>query len=146
MKPTLEDAIRLAVEAHHGQRDRNGQPYILHPLRVMFRLGTDKERAVAVLHDVVEDTKYSAEDLRQMGYSEEILKAAGLRHAARWGALRGFCPALKGESNRATRETGRYRRPHGCATQGRDDRKGYGKIVGLPKGVGCVETVGCLSQ
>jgi (p)ppGpp synthase/HD superfamily hydrolase len=75
MKPTLEDAIRLAVEAHHGQRDKVGQPYILHPLRVMFRLDTEVEKTVGVLHDVIEDTKYKAEDLRQMGYSEEVLQA-----------------------------------------------------------------------
>ena len=74
-KPNLEDAIRLAVEAHHGQRDKVGQPYILHPLRVMFRLDTEVERMVGVLHDVIEDTKYKAEDLRQMGYSEEVLQA-----------------------------------------------------------------------
>jgi (p)ppGpp synthase/HD superfamily hydrolase len=75
MKPTLDDAILLAAQAHHGQRDKNGQPYILHPLRVMFRLDTESERIVGVLHDVIEDTKYTAEDLRQMGYPEEILQA-----------------------------------------------------------------------
>src|SRR5262245_5374809 len=73
--PTLEDAIRLAVEAHQGQRDKVGQPYILHPLRVMFRLTTDEERIVGVLHDVVEDTKYTFDDLRRMAYSENILEA-----------------------------------------------------------------------
>ena len=75
MKPTLEDAIRLAVEAHHGQRDKVGQPYILHPLRVMFRLTTEAEQIVGVLHDVVEDTKYTFDDLRRLGYSEQILEA-----------------------------------------------------------------------
>jgi (p)ppGpp synthase/HD superfamily hydrolase len=75
MKPTLEDAIRLAVAAHEGQRDKVGQPYILHPLRVMFRLTTEAERIVGVLHDVLEDTPYSPDDLRKMGYSEEILQA-----------------------------------------------------------------------
>ncbi len=53
---TLENAIALAVEAHRGQKDKNGTPYILHPLRVMFRVETEIERVVAVLHDVVEDT------------------------------------------------------------------------------------------
>ena len=75
MKPTLEDAIQLAVEAHRGQRDRHGHPYILHPLRVMFRLETETDRIVGVLHDVIEDTSYTEDDLRKMGYSEEILKA-----------------------------------------------------------------------
>jgi (p)ppGpp synthase/HD superfamily hydrolase len=73
--PTIEDAIALAVEAHRGQRDKAGQPYILHPLRVMFRLETDEERIVGVLHDVVEDSETSLDDLRQMGYSEQVVKA-----------------------------------------------------------------------
>jgi (p)ppGpp synthase/HD superfamily hydrolase len=73
--PTLEDAIGLAVEAHHGHRDKAGQPYILHPLRVMFRLQTEVEQIVGVLHDVVEDSHYTLDDLRQMGYSERIVEA-----------------------------------------------------------------------
>ncbi len=51
MRPTLEDAIRLAVEAHQGQRDKIGQPYILHPLRVMFRLTSETERIVGVPYE-----------------------------------------------------------------------------------------------
>jgi (p)ppGpp synthase/HD superfamily hydrolase len=73
--PTLEDAIALAVDAHRGQLDKSGQPYILHPLRVMFRCQTDAQRIVAVLHDVVEDTGCTFDDLRQLGYSEDILAA-----------------------------------------------------------------------
>src|SRR5277367_2313821 len=73
--PTLEDAIALAVEAHRGQTEKAGQPYILHVLRVMFRCETEVERIVAVLHDVVEDTGRSFDDLRRLGYSEEVLAA-----------------------------------------------------------------------
>ncbi|MFL5344924.1 MAG: GTP pyrophosphokinase [Hyalangium sp.] len=73
--PTLEDAIALAVEAHRGQRDKAGQTYILHPLRVMMRLDTDAERMAAILHDVVEDTPYTLERLRELGYPEEVLGA-----------------------------------------------------------------------
>lgn len=73
--PTLEDAIALAVEAHRGQRDKAGQTYILHPLRVMMRLDTDSERMAAILHDVVEDTPYTLERLRELGYPEEVLGA-----------------------------------------------------------------------
>ena len=71
----LEDAIALAVVAHRGQREKAGQPYILHVLRVMFRLETDAERIVGVLHDVVEDTGRSFADLRSLGYAEEVLAA-----------------------------------------------------------------------
>jgi (p)ppGpp synthase/HD superfamily hydrolase len=73
--PALEDAIALAVEAHRGQREKAGQPYVLHVLRVMFRCETEVERIVAVLHDVVEDTGRSFDDLRKLGYSEEVLAA-----------------------------------------------------------------------
>jgi len=52
----LERAIILAMDAHKGQTDRSGRPYILHPLRVMFAMETDEERIVAVLHDAVEDS------------------------------------------------------------------------------------------
>lgn len=72
---TLEAAIHLAVEAHTGQLDRNGQPYILHPLRVMFRLRTEVLQIVGILHDVVEDSPYTFDDLREMGYPEEIIHA-----------------------------------------------------------------------
>jgi len=73
--PTLEDAIALAVEAHRGQRDKAGQTYILHPLRVMMRLETEAERMAAILHDVVEDTPYTLERLRELGYPQEVLQA-----------------------------------------------------------------------
>ena len=71
----LEDAIALAVDAHRGQRDKEGQPYILHLLRVMLWLESEVERVVGVLHDVVEDTAYTLEDLRSRGYSDEVLEA-----------------------------------------------------------------------
>ena len=73
--PTLEDAIELALKAHRGQVDRGGQPYILHPLRIMTKLDTDTERIIAVLHDVVEDTDFTLDDLRKMGYPDVIVDA-----------------------------------------------------------------------
>ncbi len=51
----LQKAISIAVEAHKGQTDKGGSPYILHPLRVMMSLETEEEMIVGVLHDVVED-------------------------------------------------------------------------------------------
>jgi (p)ppGpp synthase/HD superfamily hydrolase len=73
--PTLEDAILLAAQAHRGQVDKVGQPYILHLLRVMLRVEGDAAQIVGVLHDLVEDTRYSFDDLRALGYSEEIVQA-----------------------------------------------------------------------
>src|SRR5262245_29930593 len=71
----LEKALRIAVEAHQGQRDRYGSPYILHPLRVMCRVNSLDEKIVAILHDVVEDTKWTFADLRREGFPARILTA-----------------------------------------------------------------------
>ncbi|HET7464675.1 MAG TPA: HD domain-containing protein [Longimicrobium sp.] len=73
--PDLEEAIRIAVEAHRGQKDRAGAPYILHPLRMLFRVQTDAERMAAVLHDVVEDTAWTLDDLRARGFPAEVVDA-----------------------------------------------------------------------
>ena len=73
--PTLEDAIALAVQAHRGQMEKAGQPYILHVLRVMCQLETEHERMAGVLHDVVEDTSYTLDDLRRLGYPEPVVVA-----------------------------------------------------------------------
>ncbi len=71
---TLERAIAIAVEAHSGQRDKAGAPYVLHPLRVMLALETDEERIVGVLHDVLEDSSWTLERLRREGFSERVLE------------------------------------------------------------------------
>jgi len=72
---TLERAIAIAAEAHAGQVDKAGKPYILHPLRVMLRLETAEERIVAVLHDIVEDCGWSIDDLGAAGFSPTVLRA-----------------------------------------------------------------------
>ena len=72
----LENAIKIAVEAHTGQVDKGGSPYILHPLRVMLSLDKEEERIVGVLHDVVEDCAgWSWERLEAEGFSKEIIQA-----------------------------------------------------------------------
>ncbi len=73
--PTLEDALALAARAHAGQFDKAGQPYILHPIRVMLRLPDAPARIVAILHDTVEDTDVTLDQLRAAGYPAEILSA-----------------------------------------------------------------------
>ena len=72
---TLEKAIRIAAQAHEGQRDKAGAPYMLHPLRVMMKMATETEQITAVLHDVVEDTDWTMERLQQEGFHGEILAA-----------------------------------------------------------------------
>jgi len=70
---TLEKTIEIAARAHSGQVDKAGAPYILHPLRLMFAVSGENERIVAVLHDVVEDTETTLEDLREQGFGQVII-------------------------------------------------------------------------
>ena len=72
---TLDRAIKIALDAHAGQVDKGGAPYILHPLRVMMQMQTDEARIVAVLHDVIEDTPWTLEMLRGEGFSETVCDA-----------------------------------------------------------------------
>ncbi|MCS5639727.1 MAG: HD domain-containing protein [Candidatus Marinimicrobia bacterium] len=71
----LGKAIELAKHHHKGQTDKAGKPYIEHPLRVMNQMKSEKEKIVAVLHDIVEDTDISLNDLRNEGFSEEVVSA-----------------------------------------------------------------------
>lgn len=70
---TLVKAILIAVKAHEGQKDKAGVPYNTHVLRVMEKGQTEVEKICGVLHDVVEDTHWTFEDLEKEGFSAEIL-------------------------------------------------------------------------
>lgn len=72
---TVEDAARIARQAHEGQVDKSGQPYIEHPLRVMDRVDSEHARMAAVLHDVVEDTPVTAADLLAAGCPPLVVDA-----------------------------------------------------------------------
>ena len=72
---TLEKAIALAATQHAGQLDKGGQPYILHPLRLMLQFSNPTLQIIAVLHDILEDTSTTAEDLEALGFSAEIIKS-----------------------------------------------------------------------
>ena len=71
----IEDAITFAAQAHLGQTDRLGEPYIFHPLRVMLRVkdegGSEDEIVAAALHDVVEDSDTTVEEIEQL-FSHEV--------------------------------------------------------------------------
>jgi (p)ppGpp synthase/HD superfamily hydrolase len=71
----LERAIEIAVLAHKGQTDKGGNPYILHPLRVMMALDSETEKIVGILHDVVEDSDWTFEDLEKEGFGPDVLEA-----------------------------------------------------------------------
>lgn len=74
----LEKAIDIALKAHAGQKDKAGAPYVLHPLRLMLQMQTDEEKMAAVLHDVVEDSKVTLDDLRAAGFPKVVIDAVAL--------------------------------------------------------------------
>jgi (p)ppGpp synthase/HD superfamily hydrolase len=74
----LDKAILIATQAHQGQKDRYGANYILHPLRVMFKVYSEEEKIVAILHDVIEKTDWTLEELREQGFSEGVVEAVNL--------------------------------------------------------------------
>lgn len=74
----LQRALEIAVEAHQGQQGKDGSPYVLHPIRLMLSLESNDARIAALLHDVVEDTPVTIDDLRSAGFSETVLEAIGL--------------------------------------------------------------------
>lgn len=71
----LDKMLLLSTNAHHGQFDKGGNPYILHPIRVMSFLKTDDEelQCIALGHDVIEDTKVTYADLRESGMSQRVI-------------------------------------------------------------------------
>ena len=71
-------ALRLAYEAHAGQFDKSGVPYVFHPLHLAEQMEDEESIIAALLHDVVEDTAYSLADLRAMGFPEKALEAVAL--------------------------------------------------------------------
>lgn len=68
-------AYALAKKAHLGQKDKGGNDYIEHPKAVASMMDTDIEKAVAYLHDVVEDTEISFDDLKEYGFPNQIIEA-----------------------------------------------------------------------
>jgi (p)ppGpp synthase/HD superfamily hydrolase len=72
---TIEKALEIALKAHWHQKDKAGNSYILHPLRVMQKGKTTNEQIVGILHDVVEDSAITYADLEAAGFSTEIIAA-----------------------------------------------------------------------
>lgn len=80
-KPTnnmIDLCLGIALKAHGGQHDIDGNPVILHPLTVGLAGKTPEEQCAGFLHDVVEDTPYTFDDLLEMGVSPEIVDALRL--------------------------------------------------------------------
>lgn len=73
--PMTKAALRLCFEAHKDQVDKCGMPYVFHPFHVAEQMETEAETCVALLHDVLEDSEFTVEDIRAAGMSEEVVEA-----------------------------------------------------------------------
>lgn len=71
-------AMSIAYKAHHGQTDKTGVPYILHPIHLAEQMIDEDTTCLALLHDVVEDTPVDFEDLKQAGFPDHIINALKL--------------------------------------------------------------------
>ncbi len=94
----LEKAIEIALRAHAGQKGKDGAPYVLHPLRLMTRMDTDEERMAAVLHDVVEDSEVTLEDLRGAGFPEGVVETVRLLTHEEGISYEGYVERLKADA------------------------------------------------
>ncbi len=75
MTPLTKQAFKFAYEAHAGQADKEGMPYILHPVMVADAMETEQEVVTALLHDVVEDTFVTLDMLREQGFPDVVVEA-----------------------------------------------------------------------
>jgi len=71
----IEKSLEIALEAYSGKTDKAGETYILHPLRLMSKMETEEEMSVALLHDVVEDSDLTADDLLNRGIPSIVVNA-----------------------------------------------------------------------
>ncbi|MBQ9165969.1 MAG: bifunctional (p)ppGpp synthetase/guanosine-3',5'-bis(diphosphate) 3'-pyrophosphohydrolase [Oscillospiraceae bacterium] len=80
MRYTLltQKAMQISFHAHRDQTDKGGMPYVFHPVHVAEMLETEEEICTALLHDVVEDTDWTLDDLRREGIPESVLTAIAL--------------------------------------------------------------------
>lgn len=71
-------ALQLCFKAHKRQKDKSGMPYVFHPFHLAEQMGTEETTVVALLHDVVEDTRYTFRHLEKMGFEKPIIDALRL--------------------------------------------------------------------
>ena len=71
-------ALKLCFEAHKEQIDKSGMPYAFHPFHLAEQMQDEESTIVALLHDVVEDTDYTLDDLSKMGFDDSVLTAINL--------------------------------------------------------------------
>ena len=68
-------AMKLCFDAHKNQVDKSGMPYVFHPFHLAEQMTDERTTVAALLHDVMEDTEYTLNDLRQIGFPEDVLAA-----------------------------------------------------------------------
>ena len=73
-------ALKLCFEAHKEQSDKSGMPYVFHPFHLAEQMQDEESTIVALLHDVIEDTEYTLDDLRKMGFGDSVLLQSLLCH------------------------------------------------------------------
>lgn len=78
MRNMVDVAHSIAIVAHHGQKDRAGRDYYHHPALLAEAMQTDEEKVVALLHDVLEDSNWTAEKLAERGIPESAIEAVKL--------------------------------------------------------------------
>ena len=71
-------ALELCFEAHKEKKDKSGLPYVFHPFHLAEQMETEETIIVALLHDVVEDSDFTLEDLVGMGFSNNVIEAVRL--------------------------------------------------------------------
>ena len=78
MPASVDEALALVAEKFRGLTDKDGEPYVMHCLRVMMDIEDPDARLVGLMHDLVEDTEVTLEDLRQRGFAESVVAAIDL--------------------------------------------------------------------
>ena len=73
-----ETAMQIAYNAHAGQTDKVGVPYVFHPFHVAEQMKTEATVTAALLHDVIKNSEYTPDDLRAAGISSEVVRAVEL--------------------------------------------------------------------
>ena len=76
--PMTNKAIKLMYEAHKNQVDKSGIPYVFHPWHVAESMDNEKSCTVALLHDIVEDTNTTLDDLKNMGFPDDVIDAINI--------------------------------------------------------------------
>ena len=91
----LNKAIILSAKIHSGKKGRNNEPAVLHPIRVMNQMKSNKGKIVGVLHDVVETEKISIDDLASQGFGKSVCKTVDALSRRKWEKYDDYINRLK---------------------------------------------------